>query len=715
MKNIEIKGHVSFPNSWIALFLLLLALLPGCTENVDTSARYVFVDRTVSDYLRSHSDVYGEYCRLLFQVPVSPVSKTTMGQLLSARGHYTVFAPTDKAVRAYLDSLVAGGLISSPSWEAFEDTLQRDSVRRVIVYNSIIDCGDRDLPFQTYDFPTTQGGEINTPSLSGRKLTVYHGQTTSDTLLIFNKYLINERNRDIVVTNGVIHQMEDVIIPQNQTAYDYLNDIVQHQKEGYLVMARAILACGLGDTLRAVRDEVYERKYLLGEIPDIRSRADIVGDDQVFYAPHHRLYGYNLFAEPDDYWRSQGLEPTDPRLLDKLTQWILDNRQYAREDQFTTDANYDDPANLLYQWTTYHILPQKMSSNKLVCHFNELGYSPDLPDRLSIPCYNIYTTMGQRRILKLYESKESEGVYLNRFPNLDNGRRGSYHELSCDADKVGCHVMREDPRAELSNIVNANIYPLDAPLSYNDATRQNLMKQRIRFEGPALFPEAITNNILLNPSRDSRSIYVYYPCDAVYRYCDDLWQTDQSYFFYLNYGGGNPSNMADEIKAGGRFDFTLRMPPVPRNGMYELRLGIIALSNRGACQIYLGTDLQNRVITGIPTDMRASVKSLGAWEPDTEDDDYNAEIDKRLRNLGYMKGCMHTGANGQRDLAMRYNNDSYFTCLRQILTRQFMDASKTYYLSFKNVLDVPKELYIDYFELVSKEVYDNPETPEDIW
>lgn len=695
--------------------VLVAAAMISCTEHVDTSARYVFKDRTVSEYLRNHNDVYGEYYKLLFQVPVSSVSQTTMGQLLSARGHYTVFAPTDQAIQAYLDSLVADGLIPVPSWDAFTDTLKRDSVRQVIVYNSIIDSGDTDLPLQTFDFPNLQGGEINYPTLSGRKLTVYYGQTTSDTLLIFGKYAMNARNRDIPVTNGIIHQMEDVIVPHNQTAYDYLQDIIQHQREGYLVMARAILACGLGDTLKLVRDEVYERKYELGEIPDVRSRADIVGDDQVFYAPRHRLYGFTIFAETDDYWRSQGLNPKAPDLLEKLVQWIRDNHKYAQEDQFTTDEDYTNPDNLLYQWTTYHILPQKMSSGKLVWHHNELGYSPSSPERLSIPCYNIYVTMGQRRIMKVYESLESNGVYLNRFPNLDNGRRGTYHELSCDADKVGCLVMREDPRAELSNIVNANIYPIDTPLSFNDEVRQNLMKQRIRFEGPALFPEAITNDILLNPSRDTRNVYVYYPCDAIYRYCDDLWQTDQSYFFYLNYQSGNPSNMGDEIKAGGRFDFTLRMPPVPRSGTYELRLGIIALSNRGACQIYLGTDLNNRVITGIPTDMRASVKSLGVWEPDTEDDDYNAEIDKRLRNLGYMKGCLHTGANGQRDLAMRYNNDSYFTCLRKILARQFMDANKTYYLSFKNVLDVPKELYIDYFELVAKEVYDNPEIPEDIW
>lgn len=45
-----------------------------------------------------------------------------------------------------------------------------------------------------------------------------------------------------------------------------------------------------------------------------------------------------------------------------------------------------------------------------------------------------------------------------------------------------------------------------------------------------------------------------------------------------------------------------------------------------------------------------------------------------------------------------------------------MDPDVSYYIRLKNVLDQDeKQLYMDYIELVSKEVYDNPNTPEDIW
>ena len=81
-------------------------MMTACQESIDTTARYVFSEKTIAQYLTSHEE-YSEYVRLLGRVRVSSISETTLLQLLSARGHYTVFAPTDQAIRTYLDSLVA--------------------------------------------------------------------------------------------------------------------------------------------------------------------------------------------------------------------------------------------------------------------------------------------------------------------------------------------------------------------------------------------------------------------------------------------------------------------------------------------------------------------------------------------------------------------------------------------------------------------------------
>ena len=123
----------------LSLFATILFCLVSCTEHVDTSARYVFTDPTALSYLQKHPETYSTYVDLLFKVHVSDISETTVGQLLSARGHYTVFAPNNKAIQDYLEELVDTGIIERPSFEAFDDSTKLDSIRKVIVLNSIID------------------------------------------------------------------------------------------------------------------------------------------------------------------------------------------------------------------------------------------------------------------------------------------------------------------------------------------------------------------------------------------------------------------------------------------------------------------------------------------------------------------------------------------------------------------------------------------------
>lgn len=691
----------------------------GCSEKIETSARYVFKDYTIISYLENHSENYSTYLDILYRVPVSTASATTLGQLLSARGHYTVFAPTNEAIEAYLDTLVDENIIPYSSWEAFSDSDKLDSIRRVIAYNSIIDNGDTEQAYVTAMFPTKSGNEFTLSNMLDNKYTVYYS-SADDSILIYNRYPINILNRDIMVLNGVIHQMEAVIAPRKVTASDYLQDIIEKEKSPYLVMSRVLRGCGLFDTLRAVRDEVYEYLYQSGQIKDLPSMTGVgFHEGAIAAAPEHRKYGFTIFAEKDDFWRSQGINPTDPDLFGLLTQWILDHHQYSDDDAFITDNNYTSKDHLLYQWATYHILPMKIPSNKLVIHHNEYGYSLNF-NQLGIPFCEYYTTMGKRRLMKLYESKASKGVYLNRFPMLDNGRGGLYQEVLCDPDKVGCRVLADDSEAVLSDIVNCNIYPIDAPLAYTDDVRRNLMRSRIRFDGMSLFPEAMNNDIRKKESTADRYQHVYIPCNNIYQYFENMWVNEGSYFVYYNaYKYDWPCLNADEMKAVGRYELTFKLPPVPRAGIYELRYGFNGTDYRGIVQTYFGSDIDNLPAAGIPIDLT----TLPGWEnrwgyvEDTEDLEYNAEIDKRMRNLGYMKGansncCMGNTSRTARNIN---KNGNYFT-IRRVLLTDYLVPDKTYYVRMKSIIDSErKEFQLDYFEWCSKEVFNNPETPEDIW
>ena len=694
---------------------ILLFTLWGCTEDIDTSARYVFTSDNVMSYLEKHN-TYSEYVRLLKLTPISIRSKSTVGELLSARGHYTVFAPTNDAIQTYLEELCAEepSLLSEPSWDAFVSDHKRDSVIRVVVCNSVIDSGDHEEAFQVNAFPQKTGTEFPLNNMNDRRLSVrYQGV---DTIFINNTCPINITERDIIVTNGVIHQVTRVIAPKDVTAALYLQEMLDNDQEGFLVMAKAIQACGLMDTLSKIRDEVYENRYLRGEIPEnMHMYIDGHFPNGDNWTPRHRLYGFTIFAETDEFWREQGLDPKAPSatLLPALIQWIVNNHQYSDDDRFTTDENYESEMNLLYQWTTYHILPFRTPADRLVFHRNEFGYD-QARKTFTIPMYEIYTTMGKRRLLKIYESKESNGIYLNRFPKLEQDRREILHELYCDADKEGCYVDRDPEHTILNDIINCCIYPIGAPLSYNDNVRDNLAKERLRFDGMTLFPEAMNNDIRLKMSADEKNQDVYIPATRIYNYFENMQMNDQTLFVYLNAYGYNWCNLhSDEMKAKGRFELTFKLPPVPRRGTYEFRYDVLPNGDRGIQQFYFGSDPTKLPAAGIPVNLTKGIGSMNVgYEADGKDEDYNIEVDKRLRNNGVMKGAKTVTADGSSSDIERNRSSN----LRYIIIRQTMDPDKTYYMKLKSVLDSEdKEFYMDYMEYCPKEVYDNPERPEDIW
>ena len=619
------------------LFILaMISILAACKEDIDTSARYVFKDYTVYSYLSTFPQ-YSEYAKLLSEVKASPISNTTLKQLLTARGHYTCFAPTNDAVHAYLQYLTEEGIISEPSWDAFPSDRVRDSIKQVIVYNSIIDGADENY-ILTSEFPVTNNAELPLANMNDRKLSIRFGDTP-DSLYVNYDCPIDSRNKDIEVTNGVIHCMHKVIFMEDLSLTQLFNEIVLKKREGFLVTAKVILACGLQDTMSKVRDEVYEKLYLTKAITDFDANKISwtfhgASGHRTAYLPEHRKYGFTVFAERDNFWREAlGKEPADITPAD-VQQWVLDNHQYSEDDEFVADNNFSSPKNLLYQWITYHILPCKISSDKLVIHNNEKGYNIQNKN-LTIAQDEFYATMGKRRLLKIFESKESNGVYLNRFPKLDNGRRGTYHELYCDEDKVGCLIDNKSDSVLNYNVLNGIVYGIDAPLAYTDEVRNNLQRQRIRFESMTMFPEAMTNDIRKCQSTDFRHQFIHIPPTSKYQYFENMDLSDDTWFVYLNSYGYDWCNLnADELKAEGRYEVTLKLPPVPRSGVYELRYKVLANGDRGTAQFYLGTDKNKLAPTRIPIDLTLATPEKTGWFTDSDDDEYNAEKDKQMRNNG---------------------------------------------------------------------------------
>lgn len=714
------------------LFAVLAGVVSqGCQETIDTSDRYTFTQETLASYLQKHDTVYSEYYEVLSQVPVSRRSSSTVLQLISARGHYTMFAPTNEAIHNYLDSLWRKGIIDEPSWDGFRSEEDLDSIRKVIAYNSIINAGDNatDVGIYSSSFPGNKQ-EFDYPNLNERRLLLvidknkdyYINGITDTTNTILSGSLIDRRNRDIPAINGVLHQVHEVIAPSNQKVHDILMEFIETGSD-LTGTAKLINVCGLGEELNKNLDLVYEEMVETEQIQDVQAPNYFRNVPM----PDHKKHGFTVFAEKDEFWEATlGVNPkeiSEEEFARKVKDWVVSQGFYP---DATDDEDYSDPKNALYQFITYHIIPARIPLAKLVMHYNELGYEFDETrvDRragLTIPVYDYHTTIGERRLIKLYESKESPGICINRFPNLDNDREGTNRELGCDDDKQG-FLINED---ELREVVNGYIYPISplggsgpAALAYDNSTRENLQKERIRFDVSTFFPELYTNDIKSEPNERSTSTQANdklwgFPVDKKYKYLANLSCEDDTYFCYIpGRDAGYANYQADEFNVVGSYDFTITLPPVPKRGVYEIRFAIQNRSQeRGMCQVYFGTDPKRLPAMGIPLDLRINGKEyLTGWEEDkTRQTDYNTNIDKRMRNLGYMKAAKCYDAEGK---AARDQN----FLMRRIIVRQELDANKTYYIRFKTVLENrTKQFVLDYVEYCAKEVYDNPETPEDIW
>ena len=671
----------------LILGVLTAAAIYGCTENVDKSNRYVFSIKTIVDYLESHEQ-YSEYLDLLSRVRVSSISETTLRQLLSARGNYTVFAPTNEAMQEFLNSACERGLIEYPAWDSISDLHVRDSLEKVAAYNSIIDGGDN-TTYETEEFPVRQGGEIPIPNMYDRRLSVMRSTQGTGEIWV-NDAEVDLRNRDIPLLNGVLHCVNSVIAPSNSTLGDLLLNTFNEKREGFYVASMMVNECGLVDTLQKYKDFEYEK---------LVEQGIVKGVDPY---PKQRYYGFTLFAETDSFWQETLGRPALEIGPSDIVKFLTDKGLYpdARNDE-----DYKSTDNILNRFITYHLIPVRISPDRLVYHRNEFGYNLATKS-LGAAMADYFTTMGHRRLLKVFESRESKGIYLNRFPVLNDGRRGDYHEKECAPELEGILIGQPNLEGE-NNVRNGIIYPIEKLLVYDDLTRNSLQRQRIRWDVSAMLPELENNNYRMG-AQDQTYLEVFAPPTHLYQYFDDLVEVGQDTRFYYRYFGYGNNYLHDEFLGKNIVDFTLRMPPVPRRGTYEVRLAVKmdaqGGAGRGIYQFYWGTDKERLAALGIPVNFRLKGDDIG-WEADTEDEYYNAEIDKRMRNHDFMKGpALYSSAR------------SWDGASRRIIVRQTMDPDKVYYLRFKSADDIyTRALYLDYMEYCSKEVYDNPERPEDIW
>ena len=206
--------------------------------------------------------------------------------------------------------------------------------------------------------------------------------------------------------------------------------------------------------------------------------------------------------------------------------------------------------------------------------------------------------------------------------------------------------------------------------------------------------------------------------EAALGYLEDVTFTDDTYLTILMvYAAvGNRAYEQDEPFFEGQYDVTYRMPLVPNDGTYELRIAVGNGSNCGMMQTYFGTNKNNLSAVGLPLDMRyVETTDWIQYFLDTEDRQENARLERNMRNHNVMKGSNCYGDFSYGVTEGGRNSGFGLHKLRHIVYRGPVRANTRYYLRFKNVLNNPTaHLDIDYIEWVPKSVYDGVE-PEDYY
>lgn len=667
-----------------ALFIFAASMLTlnSCTENIDDSDLYTFTGETMVDHFENDPENFSDYLTILGKVHPSKRSESTMLELLSARGNYTCFAPTNDAIKQYLDSLLLLNQVTSTDVNQIPD-----SIAESIVFNSIIE-NENEEAYSTTDFVE---GALSRTNMNDRYINISYGNDVDGTSVIFVNVDSRIIVKDIEVTNGYIHAIDKVLSPSTATVGDLVMNTPNTSFFG-----RLLDITGWDDQLMDYRDEEYEDFEKAGE--DVTEVIN--GNNWAGRYPEHRYFGYTVFVETDSVFEE--VLGKDNLTVEALKNWLQTNGYYP-------DANYDDDYtsedNVINQFVSYHLLPERLTWNRMVIFSNEKGfYNGAINDgtQFQTNVWEYYETMGKhRRTLKITGIKD--GKRINRYSTMN---LTTYREQSVEIP--GVEINSTNGQYD-NNAMNGYYYTINSLLLWGPDVYNKVLNERMRYDICALLPEIMTNNVRFNKTAswffksDYFDVIPSMSEETVFQYLPNTNNTGDA--------GQWTNYQTDEFNIKGVFDFTMKLPPVPYTGTYEIRYGVSANGNRGMAQIYLGTNPNNLPPEGIPLDLRVGGGSSSVgWVSDTNlgSDEEIDDKDKAMRNLGYMKGPKYfypaSGISG-RDCT---------NCLRRIIYTGQLEAGETYYIRFKSVLQSSAEFFFDYLEIVPKTIY-NGEVAEDKW
>ena len=637
----NMNGMRVFMVGLISLLLPLSSFLTTSCSEDDSDAPlnfYSSVRLTAAGFIESDEAQFSDFKSIL--------ERGNYLSMLKTYGHYTVFAPTNDAIQLYLKENGYATIDAIPNDKC--DTLARTHIVQDKAYFTT-DMGDAVSPVNMNDdyIQMTSDSDV----------------TNNNALLIY----VNKNSRiiqkDDSVTNGVVHVIDHVINASNQ----FLPALME-ENPNLSIFCQALRLTGMADSLTKYVDETYtvDPDSAVGgkgfKVPYGTANDGTASKQCQTWYPEHRYFKFTAFVETDSIYRAHGINNLED--LKRYAKEVYD--ESYPEDAGKYDEDFKDRRNPLNRFISYHLI-NRIGSREYWVHCKGDIYEQKF-------LYNVYDpedyfeTMAPHTLIR-FCSNPSEEIYINRKALVKNTK----------LEVRGVRVLKDDEGDEYTQTCSNGMYHyIDDILVYSADVRNNVLNRRIRIDGSCLSSDFM-----------NARARIYY-----------MGKSEQMIGFkngFLADFKMHNSQGSGVCITGEKFDASVKLPPVPHDGTYEVRLGYSTGDDRGIAQVYL-----NNEPCGIPISFR-NFDSGYHFEPDTEDEDENKAIDKAMRNRGFMKAMDSYGSSSEPFRI--YTND-----IRRILVRQYMRADQDNWLRFRQILE-GSTLYmsIDYIELCPKDVYDNPE------
>ena len=716
----NIKNNIKVALTALAA-LLAVGPLTSCSDEPDSEYFYTFTGEMMSDYMSNRAQ-YSEFKTI--------VERANLMDLLATYGKYTCFLPNNDAVDKYLQ----GRGLTSVSQLSDADC---DTIARTHLVNNI---------YSTFEMDQDR---LITANLLGRYLATSQGVDENGNAVVFlegtahiifsdtleNGQIVHQNDS---VENGIIQPIDIVIEKSNSYVADILRD-----NPKISIFYDALVATNVREQILLVEDETWNKNQ-----PKYKYKSHTW--NEVAWVPDTRKYGFTAFVEPDSVYRAKFTEyGVDTSRGDLYALYDLACKIY--DPVYPNDVNaaghsFDnltDSVNPLKRFIQYHIMnryvPGTADLTALICKETKESFGFDT--KLCNPI-DWYQTLLPHTMLKIELLTMPNNVGVAKTDGIDyrgsdeinrhyiNRRyaRSSNPETPDYAFR-GAMVENTVETTPNHDALNGHYFYVDDLVVFSYDVQNKVQIQRIRMDFCAMFPEVMTNDMRLignytvdddpnipdDSSTPKNGRNFYFPNG----YLDGVTFRDNGGSLVMRRPHCNFwSWQGDEWNLFGDYDLTLRIPPVPYDGEWQLRLGFCSIETRGVMQVYFGDSPNNLIPQGIPLDMTKFLnselylgdryvidESLGEYNKMTDEE--KAEEQKLLRNLGaYRAGrsIYHFSSGGVKNYFLG-NERTY----RKILYQGNIEAHKDYYLRFRVASDGKQgnnnEFMLDYFEMVPKSVY----------